>query len=434
MSIDKDLKLNTVADERAQDGAVDEEGETLEPLTESESGVRQAEAEITALTDGQPAETDGAVTADETQTAQAAKPKSKTSKIIMNVILVVLIGLGIYSLFGIVNEIKPGEGASFGEVFGKASPWFMMLLVAIVLFIMCLDCTKFCIIDKTVTGSYRFSSSIKTSFLGKYYDAVTPFSTGGQPMQIYYLNSKGISGGNSTAIVLIRYFSSIITWVTLGSALMITGTVKHVLDGTTGKTLLLIAGWVGVGVNLIIPIFIAFFLIFPKVMYKLTGGIVRLGKKMKIVKDEEKALKKATKVVDDFKHSFKVMATSPLNLIMLIIVSFAEAFLTFSVPFFVMKAFNCNVEGQLITIMALNAFATFGVSFIPTPGNSGVMEGMAALAFSSFAGNTLAWSVLVWRLVVYYIYIIVGLGITVRDIIKKNIVNRRANKKPPKSR
>lgn len=420
MSLDEDLKLNTTHDERAQGGENDgAENVEVQCIAEEDGHIKAVEAETEQpieATQGQP------------QNTQGAKRKSKASKIIMNVIFVVLIGLGIFSLFGIVNEIKPGEGATFSEVFSNASPWFMVLLVVIILSIMTLDCTKFCIIDKTVTGSYRFSSSIKTSFLGKYYDAVTPFSTGGQPMQIYYLNSKGISGGNSTAIVLIRYFSSIFTWATLGAALMIAGTVKHVLDGTTAKTLLLITGWIGVAINLLLPIFIGSFLIFPKIMNKLTRGVVRLGKKLKIVKDENRALSNATKVVEDFKHSFKVMATSPLNLIMLILVSYAEAFLTFSVPFFVMKAFSCNVEGQFITVMALNAFATFGVSFIPTPGNSGVMEGFAALAFSGAAGNTLAWSVLVWRLAVYYIYIIVGLGITIRDIIKRNIVSKRNGK------
>ena len=51
-----------------------------------------------------------------------------------------------------------------------------------------------------------------------------------------------------------------------------------------------------------------------------------------------------------------------------------------------MKAFNCNVDGMALTVMALNSFATFGVSFIPTPGNSGVVEGMGALAFSAALG------------------------------------------------
>ncbi len=438
-----DLKLNntseeengeviTEATETAQtDGAAEETAKTQQPLeADPEETVETAETvEAESQANGEASE------ADKPQEAVTVgkPPRTGKSKIIWNIILVALIGLGIGSLFGIVGEIDPGSGSSFAEVFGNASPWFMLLLVAVVLFIMALDCAKFCIIDKTVTGKVRLSSSVKTSFLGKYYDAVTPFSTGGQPMQIYYLNSKGISGGNSTAVVMIRYFSSILCWIILGSALMITGTVNHVLDGTSGKTLLLVTGWVGVGINLIIPLFIVFFLAFPKVMYKLTGGLVKLGKKMRIVKDEEKTLGKAIKVVDDFKHSFKVMATTPLNLILLILVSFGEAFLTFSVPYFVMKAFSCDVQGQLITIMALNAFATFGVSFVPTPGNSGVMEGMAALAFSAAAGPTLAWSVLVWRLGVYYVYILVGLIISVRDIIKKNIRKRRDGGKPRKN-
>lgn len=431
MSIDEELKLNTAPDEGAQGGdTFEEESRDARSLTEEGATAADVQTQSAEVAAESTAQTDDSQ--DNAEDEQAIKRKHKTSRIVLNVVLVLLIGLGIYSLFGVVNDL-PNEGASFGEVFGNASPWFMVLLVVVVLFIMFLDCTKFCIIDKTVTGHFRMSSSIKTSYLGKYYDAVTPFATGGQPMQIYYLKSKGISGGNSTAVVMIRYFSSIIAWATLGAALMIIGTVNHVLDTTGSKTLLLITGWVGIGVNMILPVFIAFFLIFPKIMYKLTGGVVKLGKKMKIVKDEEKALKRATKSVDDFKNSFKVMATSPVKLILLILVSYSEAFLTFSVPFFVMKAFNCGVEGHFITIMSLNAFATFGVSFIPTPGNSGVMESFAALAFSGFAGNTLAWSVLVWRFGVYYVYIIVGLCISVRDIIKKNLVSRREGKKPRKN-
>ena len=83
-----------------------------------------------------------------------------------------------------------------------------------------------------------------------------------------------------------------------------------------------------------------------------------------------------------------------------------------------------------LTVMALNSFATFGVSFIPTPGNSGVVEGMGALAFSAAAGATLAWSVLVWRLAVFYLYIFVGIGITLFDIIVKNVKYKKNKKKP----
>lgn len=365
------------------------------------------------------------------QGGQSQPPKrKKSSRIFWNVLLVVVIGLGIYSLFEIVGLVSDDGAASFVDVMSNLSPLFVAVFFLAVIGVMVLDCSKFCIISKTVTGKFRVSSSIKTSFLGKYYDAVTPFGTGGQPMQIYYLTTKGISGGNATAMVFIRYFSSILTWILLGAVLMILGTASGVLDnvslgGGIGKTTLLVIGWVGIGVNLIVPIFVTFFLLFPKFMYKLTTGVVKIGYKLKIVKNIDKATARAIKVVEDFKNSFKVMATTPGKLILLLAVSVAEAALTFSIPFFVMMAFRCDVSGHFIDIMALNAFTTFGVSFIPTPGNSGAIEGVGGIAFSFVARATLAWTVLFWRLGVYYIYIIVGIALTVSDIIRKSVKRKK---------
>jgi hypothetical protein len=37
---------------------------------------------------------------------------------------------------------------------------------------------------------------LETTILGKYYDYITPFGSGGQPFQIYNLSKKGISDGN----------------------------------------------------------------------------------------------------------------------------------------------------------------------------------------------------------------------------------------------
>ncbi len=357
--------------------------------------------------------------------------KKRIKKILWNIFLVAILATGILAMFGVVREINPDKSGSFTDALKTVSPLFACVFILVVLGIMLFDTLKYCIIQKTVTGKTRLSSSVKVNLLGKYYDAVTPFATGGQPMQIYYLNTKGISGGNSSAIVLIRYVTSILSWIILGGALMIYGSVTGVLGSVDkGATTLQVCGWVGIGVNLIIPVFVVLFLILPRFMYKLTNGFVKLGHKMKIVKDVEKTTAKATKVVDDFKSAFKIMATTPLNFILLIIVSFAEATLTFSIPFFVMKAFSCNLDASMfVTVMSLNSFATFGASFIPTPGNAGVIEGMGAVAFWGVAsGSAVVWSVLFWRLGVYYIYIIIGLVLTVTDIIRKNVKSRKQKK------
>ncbi|MCM1236988.1 MAG: flippase-like domain-containing protein [Ruminococcus flavefaciens] len=394
---------------------IDDKGEEL-TLAEIRDGA--AEAKI-AQAEASPEE------------VEKLRKKKKTKKIVWNVLLVASIALGIGSMFLIVNEM-PSSNMSAAELFSNIDPLFAVLFVVLILVVMGADTAKYLIINKTVLGKCRPREAFKTNFLGKYYDAVTPFGTGGQPMQIYYLSSKGISGGNASAIPMIKYYASVVVWVIMGAAFMIAGTATGVFDlvkvsetNEAAVKLLQVTGWVGIGINLIIPLFVTMFLLLPKAMHKLTAGVVHIGKKMRIVKDEEKTCAKALKIVDDFKTSFKTMATTPLNLIALILVTIIEVGGTFAVPFFVMKAFSCPVDELILPVLALNAFATFGSSFIPTPGNSGAVENIGAIAFSLVAGGAVAWSVLIWRFGVYYIYIIIGIIITLRDVIKKNIRQRK---------
>lgn len=356
---------------------------------------------------------------------QEAQPPKKKHRWIWNIVLIAVIALGIYSLFGISGEITGGDGYTFAEAIANISGTGTAMFVAVVLGVMIADCLKFCIANKAVIGKVRPAVAIKTSFLGRFYDGITPFSTGGQPMQIYYMTTKGVSGAESSAIVLIRYFGSIFGFTFIGAVYMILGVVFGVLDGVSGSTLLMVAGWIGLTVNLIVPVFLAFFVFFPRFARALTQCFINAGAKLHIVKNKERAMAKALKTVDDFISSFKIIIKKPLLLVLFIACCLPENFLTFSVPYFAMEALSCNVDGMFFTVMALNVFTTFGVSFIPTPGNSGVVEGMGVLAFSVAAGAALAWCVLIWRFAVYYVYILIGMIITICDLIIKNVKNRK---------
>ena len=351
---------------------------------------------------------------------KSAQPPKRKRGWIWNIVLIVIIALGLWSLFGISGEISE-DGMTFGEAMSSINLSGALMLLAVILGVMIVDCLKFCVVNKAVIGRVRPGVAIKTSFLGKFYDGITPFSTGGQPMQIYYMTTKGVSGADSSAVVLIRYFGSIFGFTVLGALFMILGVSLGYIDNVgVGKTLLMVCGWVGLAANLILPVFIAFFVFMPKLAHKLTGWFINAGVKLHIVKNKYKTMAKALKIVDDFTKSFKIIVKRPVCLILFLICCFAENFLTFSVPYFVMNALSCEVNGMFFMIMSLNVFATFGVSFIPTPGNSGVVEGMGVLAFNVAAGAALAWSVFFWRFSVYYIYIFIGIFITIFDLIIKN--------------
>ncbi|MDE6691647.1 MAG: lysylphosphatidylglycerol synthase domain-containing protein, partial [Clostridia bacterium] len=199
---EKDSELTT-----EYNGGLSEDVAVIEPSPDT--------AEATSYVEKSPAEESESVQAEQAEDENAveephvvAPPKKKRgARIFWNIFLVVVVAAGILAMFGIVREIDPSSGISLGEVLKSASPLFIGVLIIAVLAGMALDVSKFCLISKTVTGKVHFAASAKVNFIGRYYDAVTPFSTGGQPMQIYYLSTKGVSGGNASAMVMIRYFS-----------------------------------------------------------------------------------------------------------------------------------------------------------------------------------------------------------------------------------
>ena len=200
------------------------------------------------------------------------------------------------------------------------------------------------------------------------------------------------------------------------------------------QTTILVGAWIGIAANLFLPVMVLLFVLFPKFSHKLASLFISIGFKIRIVKDKEKAMAKAYKTVDDFRASFKIMSHKPLNFIALIVLCIAEVLLRFALPFFVMKMFSAFGAGDggfqtLISVMALNVYATQSVAIIPTPGNSGAIESTGTIAFSAFiTGSVLSWSVFAWRLSVYYIYIIIGLGIIVFEFIRKFVRRRRQNR------
>ena len=202
------------------------------------------------------------------------------------------------------------------------------------------------------------------------------------------------------------------------------------------RVLIHVAAWFGLAVNMFLPLMVLFFVIFPKFAHKLASLVIGAGAKLKIVKDKEKTLAKALKTVSDFRTAFKIMAKKPAEFVALILLCLVEECLRFALPFFVMKMFN-GLDADagfttMITVMALNVFVTQSVCIIPTPGNSGAIESIGTIAFTAVITNmgVLGWSVLVWRFFVFYIYIIIGLGITVFEFIRKLVRNKKQENQP----
>lgn len=366
------------------------------------------------------------------EVAEIAPPKKKKYGWVGYVFLALMIAIGIWLIFKIVGDMG-GDVISLGEAIAGGDLAFALISLIVLLTILFCDWMKYSVIIKTTTGKFNLRTALKVQLLGKFYDKVTPFAAGGQPMQIYYLHKKGFSGGVSSAVVLIKYFAQMFCYTVISLLIMLCNTrVLNLLD-TTWHTLISVAAWIGLVANMLIPLMIVLFAIIPKFARALVSLIVTVGFKLRIVKDKEAAAGKAEKVVSDFRTAFAIMSKNPLNLFALIALCVVEICLSFSFPYFIMRSFSALPSdggfAAFISVAALNVYATQSVTVIPSPGNAGAIDGVGTIAFLAIASTAaLSWVIFCWRFAVYYIYLIIGVGILSFEFIRKIVRQRKAAK------
>ncbi|MDE7083094.1 MAG: flippase-like domain-containing protein [Clostridia bacterium] len=400
--------------------AAETEENELNNIAASETEERKADLNGDGVVDEGEAEIDAALKNLENRTIEP--PKKRKFGWVGYVFLCAVIAVGIWLIFKIASDID-GDAKSLGDALAGGNWVFGLISVGVLLVILFSEWMKYSIIMKTTTGRFNLRSSLKVGLLGKFYDNVTPFAVGGQPMQIYYLHKKGFSGGVSSAVILIKYFAQMFSYTII--SLIIMACNVGVLDRVdpTWQTIITVGAWIGLVVNMFLPIMIIMFAIVPKFARGLASLVVGLGAKMRIVKDKEATMGKAEKVVSDFRSGFKIMSKKPLNLIGLVFFCLLEVTLTFSLPYFVMRAYSAlPADGGFtlyITVVALNVYCTQAVAIIPTPGNSGAIEGVLASAYVAIAITSLSWALFTWRFAIYYIYIVIGMGLVIFELIRK---------------
>lgn len=362
------------------------------------------------------------------------QPKKRKNRWIGTVLLLAVIALGLYFMITLATTVGEGEIQSLDKVFSNINWLYAGIALAILVVSIFADALKYSVVTRATEGKSNFRTSCKVALLGKYYDNITPFASGGQPMQIYYLHKKGYSTGSASAVILIKYFANMFAWVTICFCLMaFNGNALnvYVTDNAT-RQVFLIAGWIGWAVNAIMPILIVVFAFFPKITGKMLGGIVTLLHKMRIVKDKERAMKRVYNGVNDFRASFVIMSKKPLRFLMLLFLCVFEPFITMSFPYFALVALGGDAVtpgiSTMFAVMTLNVFASMSVAVIPTPGNSGFVENAVLLAFQNIASTVLFWVVFVWRFCTYYIYILIGLILNIFEVIRGAVRARREAK------
>ena len=307
-------------------------------------------------------------------------------------IIVIFIGLFIYMLKvdGINNIIN--------ILYQVDYKWVIAGLVCLVFYWLCESIELHIPIKELYPNQTLFNS------IGQLFNNITPFASGGQPMQAYQLKKTGKRVSDSLSAMAIKF-------IIAQTALVISTIIVLLFEFDFFKELMQNYMWVailGFLVNIIAILVVIIAGINKRAITIITTPIIKLLGKLKIIKNTEKKIEKLDKSIDNFGAQFKLIKEKKWMVVKMFIISILRSFLYYSITYMVYRAFG-NTGISYLQIIPAQAFLLLIMTFVPTPGSGLGAEGGFYLLFNSiFREGTINMSILFWRMYTFYLPIIVG--------------------------
>ena len=280
---------------------------------------------------------------------------------------------------------------------------FIFIGFLIMVLYIILECTIINILIKTIQKTKVRFLAVKIAMMGFYYNLVTPFASGSQPMQIYALNKYDINLSKSIAIVTNKtvLFQTV---VTIYSAVIIFLNIE-VLKNELPSMLVLMS--IGMVMNIVSLLGGMLIVLTPNTMKIIVKVIVNILYRLNIFKSLNKKIHTINKFIDEYSYSIKLFIKNKKALCLSIILTIIQLTVFFSISYCVYKAFNLNGL-SLFEVLSLQLFLYMSVSPIPTPGNVGANEVAFLTIFANvFPGNIIGYSVFLYSIYVYYFLVVV---------------------------
>ncbi len=275
------------------------------------------------------------------------------------------------------------------------------------------------------TKLHRPFLSYKSTAICRYYDCVTPFSFGGQPFQVFYLNSRGVKAGIASSVPLAKYMFSQVVFCVISLIMLCIGASYY---GDSSQVVVIFSI-----ISLVLCCLFLFAIIFismsKKLAPKMIYGIIKFLHKIKIVKNPTLSFTKTMRTMLEYQRSIKFYLKSFWTSLIVLLLSIGMVVLKGCIPYLIYLFLAGGVEVPFIEIFSKFIICELATMFIPLPGGSGMAEiSFTALFASLFTGDSagfLFWALLIYRIASYYIYLLQGVIISVYDLCIGNKRNEK---------
>ena len=272
----------------------------------------------------------------------------------------------------------------------------------------------------TVNNKNKISimEAIKHNVIVQFFNGITPFSTGGQPMEVYMLTEHGISGSKATMIVLQNFIFYQIALVLFGLVAVLYNAIFHIFPNIPVLRELVLIGFV---INTLVAIGILLISISEKFTAGVMNILIIFFEKIKIIKNKEETIKKWEGKLEEFHECAKVLRTRKKLFVLGILYNLLSLGLLYIIPLFITYSMHDFTSLNVFDTLTSSAYVLLMGAFVPIPGASGGIEYGYMKFFGNFLSKTKTSATLViWRFITYYFGIIIGMIVFNMDERKKH--------------
>ena len=292
----------------------------------------------------------------------------------------------------------------FFETLKGCRPGFFLDAILCVCGFVFFEALFFKVIFKKLGYKISWYKSLGYVFTEIYFSAITPSSTGGQPIQMIEMSKDKIPYRVSSIVVFINtlfYKMALLLIVIIGFLVFF----DEVMNFSNVFKITAILGFI---LTLALVLFFIFLIFSKKVMKGVLKLIIKVSGLRKSVNKEE-LTERYRVALDEYSEVAKYIKGNKKTLLITFIIIFMQRLSLLLVSFFVYKSFN--VEGiSLFYAITIQALLTIAADFIPLPGGVIISEGLfievnKILNISSIASGV----TIVFRAISFYALVLVSL-------------------------
>lgn len=286
------------------------------------------------------------------------------------------------------------------------SPAFLLIAVlCILLYIFFKSLALYSTVKNEVEG-YTLWKAIKHNMITQFFNGITPFSTGGQPMEIYMLHKKGIRIPKATNLIMQTFIFYQVALVLFGILAVLFNSIFTYFKGAPLLNGLILLGF---SINTLVAVLLFVISFSQKSNVWLLNVGLKILTKLKIVKDKEKTYTAWKDRLDDFHESATHLKRNKGLFVKGVLYNFLGLAAYYIIPLWIAYSMGIYSEIHAFEAITASAYVLIIASFVPIPGASGGIEYGFLTFFGNFIkGPMLSAMLLMWRFVTYYLPMILG--------------------------